>query len=104
MIDEGVYVELIFRNVDNLTYPLAVVKIFKFKKHKKKWATEVVSANLWGSVTNNLDYIPFTAKKYGKSSYLIILNDLLPGEYGLTLVNPNALDQKETVISTFAVK
>ena len=66
---------------------------------------EVSSANLWGPVKKNtLDYVPFTAKKIGESSYLVTITNLKEGEYGISVVNPNALDQKEVVVSTFAVK
>lgn len=43
-------------------------------------------------------------EKFGTYSYIIKINNLEPGEYGITILNPNALDQKQTVVSTFTVK
>ena len=47
----------------------------------------------------------FSAKRYGKSSYIITPTVTLePGEYGITVSNPNAVDEKQTVVSAFAVE
>ncbi len=41
----------------------------------------------------------------GKSSYIITPTVTLePGEYGITVSNPNAVDEKQTVVSAFAVE
>ena len=62
------------------------------------------SVNNFGSTkTNNLGYVSFVGKKYGTSSYVIKLSAMEPGEYGVIVTNPNALDEKQTVVSTFAV-
>jgi hypothetical protein len=47
--------------------------------------------------------VSFVGKKYGTSSYILKLENLTVGEYGITIMNPNSLDQKQTVISTFSV-
>ncbi|WP_313387094.1 hypothetical protein [Chishuiella sp.] len=100
-------VKFIIRAVDNNTDPLSIIKVFKFEQKKKYRRAEMsATSNFGSSKSNNLDYISFSGKKYGESSYLIKLNssELEPGEYGITISNPNSLDQKQTVISTFAVK
>lgn len=99
-------VKIIIKNVDNLTDPLAIIKIFKFEVKKKFRRAEVASINSFGSSkTNNLDYISFTGKKYGTSSYILTLaKPLAAGEYGITISNPNALDEKQVVVSTFSVQ
>lgn len=97
-------VKLIVRNIDNLTDPLSIIKIFKFETKKKYRRAELASFSSLGSAkSNNLDYVSFSGKKYGTSSYLIKLSSLEPGEYGIIISNPNSLDQKQAVVSTFAV-
>lgn len=96
--------KLIVRNVDNQTDPLAIIQIFKFEVKKKYRRAELASYSSLGSAkSNNLQYVSFTGKKYGTSSYILTLGSLEPGEYGITISNPNALDQKQTVVSSFAV-
>lgn len=95
----------IIKGIDNKTDPMSIVKIFKFEEKKKYRRAEVASVSSFGSAkSNNLDYVSFTGKKYGESSYLLKVSALQPGQYGITISNPNAVDEKQTVISTFAVK
>lgn len=98
-------VKFIIKNVDNLTDPLSIIKVFKMEAKKKYRRAELSSYSSLGSTkSNNLDYVNFTGKKFGTSSYEIKLEaNLEPGEYGITISNPNALDQKQTVVSTFSV-
>ncbi|NBL63611.1 hypothetical protein GV828_00165 [Flavobacterium sp. NST-5] len=104
VLDKNKEVKLIIRGVDNLTDPLSIVRIFKFEKRKKYRRAELAAVNNFGGAKrNNLDYVSFTGKKYGTSSYLINIPTLESGEYGITISNPNALDEKQTVVSTFAV-
>lgn len=104
LVNKNSEVKLIVRNVDNQTDPLSIIKIFKFEQKKKYRRAELSSiSSLGSSKSNNLDYIPFTGKKFATSSYVLKINNLEPGEYGITILNPNALDQKQTVVSTFTV-
>lgn len=97
-------VKFIIRSVDNNTDPLSIIRVFKLEQKKKYRRAEIGSiSSLGSSKSNNLEYVTFTGKKYGTSSYIIKLNNLEPGEYGITISNPNALDEKQTVVSTFAV-
>ncbi|SIQ93692.1 hypothetical protein SAMN05880574_13614 [Chryseobacterium sp. RU37D] len=98
-------IQFIVRAVDNNTDPMAIVKIFKFDSSRKYRRAELESTNTWGTTkTNKLAYLNFTAKKYGTSSYLITLKDKPAGEYGITVTNPNALDEKGTIVSTFSIQ
>lgn len=104
IVDQNSEFKLIVRNVDNNTDPLSIVKIFKFEKKSKYRRAEVAAtSSLGSSKSNTLEYVPFTGKKYGTSSYVLKLNNLKPGEYGITILNPNALDQKQTVVASFSV-
>lgn len=97
-------VTIIARNTDNASDPLSVIKIFKFESKKKYRRADLASVSSLGSAkSNNLEYISFSGKKYGESSYSLKLSNITPGEYAVIIVNPNALDQKQTVVSTFAV-
>ncbi len=97
-------IKIIIKNSDNLSDPLSIIKIFKFEKKKKFRRAEVAAVSSLGSAKrNNLDYVSFTGKKYGTSSYILTLGSLEPGEYGITISNPNNIDEKQTVVSAFAV-
>lgn len=97
-------IELIIRGVDNKTDPLSIIRIFKFEAKKKFRRAELNSANNWGTTkTNNLQFVSFTGKKYKESSYLLKLDKVEPGEYGVIISNPNSLDEKQTVVAAFAV-
>lgn len=98
-------VYFIIRNVDNATDPLAVIKIFKFEPKKNFRRAELNSVSSLGGTAkgNNLEYVPFSGEKYGTSSYLVKLSVAKPGEYGIIVLNPNNLDQKQTVVSSFAI-
>lgn len=54
---------------------------------------------------NNLASVSYEAKKYGEASYLLILNDLEPGEYGIVIGDPNSDNSKNTMkVTTFSVE
>lgn len=95
---------IVVRNRDNQSDPLSIIKVFRFEKKPKYRRAEVSSVSSFGAAkSNNLDFITFTGKKYGTSSYILKLQDLTPGEYGITVSNPNAVDEKQTVVAAFAV-
>ena len=97
-------IKIIIRGVDNMTDPISIIKVFKFDSRRKFRRAELSSAHIFGSYkNNNLDYVRFTGTKFGTSSYLLEFSDLEPGEYGITISNPNNIDEKQIVISTFAV-
>ena len=55
------------------------------------------------SKTHSENIIRFSGKRYGNSSYIINLEDLETGEYGVLVLNPNSNDQKRIVISCFSI-
>lgn len=100
-------IQFIIKNTDNETDPFSIVKIFQFEKKKKYRRAEVSSLSNFGtSKSNNFKNIPFTGEKFGDSSYLIKVNpeNIEPGEYGVIIMNPNSLDEKQIVVSTFSVE
>lgn len=101
---KGDDVRIIVRGKDNLSDPLSIIKIFRFETKKKYRRAELSSLSSFGSTKdNNLDYVSFVGKKFGSSSYILKLSSIEPGEYGIIISNPEALDEKQTVVSTFAV-
>lgn len=98
-------INIVVRAVDNETDPMSIVNIFKFKRKKKKRIAELASYGIWSSSTNNLDRLNFKAKKYGEKSYLLTINKFERNtEYGIIITNPNSLDEKSVIVSTFAIK
>jgi hypothetical protein len=95
---------LIVKNNDNSIDPMSIIQVFKLEP-KVNWRRAELSSvsALGGYKDNNLSYVPFNAKKYGVSSYLVSLSNLEPGEYGVIVLNPNVLNERQRVVATFGV-
>ena len=89
---------LIIRAKDNTTDPNSFISIFKFDVTKKERRYQLAeSGTLSKTETNNLSSVEFKAKKYGTSSYLLLLEDLQPGEYGIVIGDPNNKNEKNSM-------
>ncbi|MDR1983609.1 MAG: hypothetical protein LBQ28_02145 [Prevotellaceae bacterium] len=97
-------IQFIVKAVDNNTDPISIISVFKFDEKKKERRAELSSASTFGASSNNLDYLSFSAKKYGENSYIITLSEKPAGQYGITVKNPNSLDEKNLVVATFAIE
>lgn len=98
-------IKIVLRAVDNETDPMSIVNIFKFKRRKRKRIAELAAYGIWSSSTNNLDRLRFKAKKYGEKSYILTIDEFeRDSEYGIIITNPNSLDQKNVIVSTFGIK
>jgi len=97
--------KFIVRAVDNKTDPLQIINVIRFDIHGKARRAEMSKANTFGgSSSNNMKRVDFNAKKYGEDSYLIELENIEPGEYGIYTTNPNKEDEKNTlIIATFGI-
>lgn len=98
---------LILKAKDNKTDPNSFINIFKFDIYKNKERRYQLAevGTLSASKSNNLASIEFKAKKYGESSYLIQLEDLEPGEYGIIIGDPNSENTKNGMkVTTFTVE
>ena len=94
----------IVRAVDNATDPMSIINVFRFEAKKDKRMAEMASVSSFGSVkSNKLERLSFTGRKFGESSYLITLDETPAGEYGITISNPNNIDEKQVIVSTFAI-
>lgn len=103
-LKSGQSISFIVRAVDNNTDPMSIVNIFRFESKKDKRMAEIASVSSFGSKkSNKLERLSFTGRKFGESSYLIVLDETPVGEYGITISNPNNLDEKQVIVSTFAI-
>lgn len=101
----GEEIRFIVKAVDNATDPISIINVFRFDTNKKRRLAELSSVSSFGSVkANKLERLRFSAEKYGEKSYLITLIDKPAGEFGITVSNPNSLDEKGTIVSTFAIE
>lgn len=97
-------IKFIVKAVDNHTDPLAIINIFRFEATDKRRLAETQSVSSFGSVkSGKLDRLRFTGTKYGEKSYIITITDAPAGEYGIIVSNPNAVDEKTSIVSTFAI-
>lgn len=97
-------IQFIVKAVDNNSDPISIINVFRFDVTKKRRLAEVASASTFGSVkTNKLERLRFDAVKYGESSYLLTLIDKPFGEFGITVSNPNHVDEKQSIVATFAI-
>ena len=105
-------IAFIIRVPDNLIDPMSVISVFRFKVKKKMRITHMVKCDQcngtgadYASVgtfgdqqRNTLERQPFTSRRFGSSSYLIILKGVETGEYGITVDALGSLN-----VSTFGV-
>ena len=98
--------KLIIKAVNNTTDPNSFISIFKFEvKGKERRYQLAESGTLSKTEENNLSSVEYKAKKYGQSSYLLVLEDLQPGEYGIVIGDPNNANTKNTMkVTTFTVE
>lgn len=92
-------IAFIVRVPDNMIDPMSMISVFKFKTKKKMRIAEYASVGTLGDrQSNTLDRQPFTSRRFGSSSYMIVLRDIQPGEYGITVDALGSL-----TVSTFGV-
>lgn len=93
-------IALIVRVFDNQADPMSEIMIFRFETTKKRRQAEYASIGTFGDTqSNSLQRQPFTARKFGRNSYMIVLQGAQPGEYGI-IVNGTS----DLTVSTFGVE
>lgn len=95
--------QLIARAKDNNSDPMSIVRVFKMKSNKKQRSAVIAAAGMFNTTSNDMEYLPFEAKKYGESSYLLTFEQRPAGEYGIIISNPNNVDEKMVIVSTFGI-
>lgn len=89
---------------DNNENPNDIILLYHFKIKENDREVEIGSKDEWGQTTEGAEnFVSFSAKKYGKNSYLIEVKNLKAGEYGFTY---SKRDVKATniMINTFAIE
>ncbi len=104
-IPKNAKLTLIVKAVDNRTDPASIIRVFKFEVKSNRRQVEIGKVNTFeGGSNNTMKLIQFQAKKYGESSYLIVLENLSDGEYGVMTSNPNAVDSSNgLMVNTFGI-
>lgn len=102
----GSTTRLIIKAADNKTDPNSFISIFKFDIKGKERRYQLAEAGtLSKSESNNLASVEYKAKKYGESSYYLVLENLTPGEYGIIIGDPNHENTKNGMkVTTFTVE
>ena len=96
-------IALVVRVKDNAADPMSIVRIFRMKPAKKRRTAVIAAAGTFHVTSNDMDYLSFSARKYGESSYYLTLDESPVGEYGITVSNPNNIDEKMVIVSTFGI-
>ncbi len=96
---------MIVRAVDNKTDPLSIIAVIKLEQTKKDRRAEMAKFSTFGGASsNNEETVVFNAKAYGEASYLLVIDDIQPGEYAVTVSNPNQRDEKNSLmVATFGI-
>ncbi|MFA6924780.1 MAG: hypothetical protein WC223_11075 [Bacteroidales bacterium] len=82
--------QFIYKSSSNEVNPKSVIQVFKLQQAKNQRKLEIGSVETFkGSSAGDISFIEFKAEKYGKSSYLITLTNLQPGEYAFSLGSQN---------------
>lgn len=102
----GSTTRLIIKAADNKTDPNSFISIFKFEVKGKERRYQLAETGTFSKTeSNNLSSVEYKAKKYGESSYYIVLEDLTPGEYGIVIGDPNHENTKNGMkVTTFTVE
>lgn len=94
-------ITLIVKCKDNESDPTSFIQIVKFEEKKKERKAELSSVNWIGNVSEgNMEYVPYEADTYGKSSYILKVAPV-EGEFGVRVLNPNEKDEKVVLFYCF---
>lgn len=85
MLEKGP-LTLIIRADNNNHDPKDVFGIFQFEVKKKQRLYTMAEGSVLGGIksTTTFNTVPYEVKKYGSSSYFIVIQDAKPGQYGIT--------------------
>ena len=97
---------LIISVKDNTYDPESFIDIFKFEVTEKERRHLVKEIGvLMKTDPDKKLFVDYEAQKYGKSSYLVTLKDLTPGEYGMVIKDPEKPKIKNGMkVATFTVE
>lgn len=96
-------IALIVRAKDNKADPMSIVRVFRMKSTKKNRSAVISAVGSFSVNSNTMDYLRFSAEKYGESSYRLTFDERPAGEYGIIVSNPNNVDEKMVIVSAFVI-
>lgn len=73
---------------------MSIVRVFAMKNNRKQRSAVISAVGSFNVTSNDMEYLPFTAEKYGENSYYLTFGDAPAGEYGIIVTNPNNVDEK----------
>jgi len=82
-VSAGTAITLIMRVGDNTLDPTLQLSVFKLEQKKTFRFVETAQYTLTSTTQGKIQYFPFTAKKFGQSSYIVTLTGLGAGEYAV---------------------
>jgi hypothetical protein len=78
--------KFIVKVTDNKYDPFEMVELFKLKKDYKSRSLLTAQAGVYsGTKAGDVVRVPYKATKYGTSSYLITITEIMMGEYGFNI-------------------
>jgi hypothetical protein len=78
--------QFVYRGSDNTVNPADVIQLIRFTVKGNNRESELASSGTFtGSSSGDIGFVPFTAKKYKTSSYLVTITNLAVGEYGFSV-------------------
>lgn len=85
--------QLIVRANNNSSDPLTIINFFEFDQERSNRSAVLSKAGTFSGVSEGtLKHVKYNAKKYGESSYLVTVENLEAGEYGITVTDANATE------------
>lgn len=95
---------IIIKAENNDYDPRSLFQVFKFALNMSneryvELGSGIIGGYVSNTETNTKAYVPFTAKKYGESSYILTF-PITPGEYGIIT---DTHDDSYQIISTFSI-
>ena len=86
---------------ENEVDPTNFIQIIKFEETRKERRTELAMENWLGNTSElNSIIVPYEADTYGKSSYILRMEPQ-EGEFGVRILNPDALDSRAPIFYCF---
>lgn len=102
-VDPDKPVMLVVRWKDNEFDPANFIQLVKFEEGKKDRKAEIANVNWLGTITEgDMNYVPFTADRYGKKSYVLSFKPE-EGEYGVQVFNPDNEDESQIIFNCFGI-
>ncbi|MBQ0089112.1 MAG: hypothetical protein KBT27_07255 [Prevotellaceae bacterium] len=106
IIEKKPQLYFIIRTKDNVTDPESFINICPLKVLRNFRYFQLGKLGTFsGAREDMVASVDYNAKKYGESSYYIMVEDLEPGEYGILIGDPNSFNEKNKYkIATFSIQ